>query len=824
MKKLFTLAVAVLASVCLMAETVTMDCALAKGSTPSPSIGVALLSGGAFDGNGYKMSNDGNYIGWNISAANKTFTAVTFSGYINSNDASKLWGFQFSTDGGTTWGTELTQNNEANNKAYHDITVGVTIPSGANAIRIIRRAGTSAYVRSITLTLADDTPASDPVTSITVNGPEAGYIGLPVTLTAKTDVKADTIWWTDQYGTKQESKNGVFTFTPSAAGSYTYTAWAENAHNENPVTKEHSVTVTKLCGELIKVSATAYNAATATGIFSGTTSASMSSKDSEKSVYEDLTGYKLNTKNQHLGITFNAGQTLRAGDVATVFVTTVSAKLQLFADKGTTLIGETDNVVQGENQIILGSAANGANGIYVYRTEAAGADMNPFVAYISVIRSCEESDNTNIAELTVNGEAVTPSGSAYSYTLSSSYEEPTVSVAVTTEHPLAKITDNIGGDLANPFTIATPATGESNVMPFRVVAENGDFYNYVITITKSASLNNDATLSALSVEGYTLSPAFDAEVTAYTITKAYGAENPATSAVTATPNDANANAAVVLEGNVYTITVTAEDGETKKEYTITVNEAAARKALLRATFAFFSGKDSICVDGFIANGNIDVPYIGETQPTFVAVEFWQKDGEPTAEVVDGKLVVTGVDSQQDEYTITYHKLTPKTLDYEEVVFDTVPSYVFSVYGFDADKGVKFSKDVEEASNRRISEGKDRIYIALPAAGQVILTGGSAGARPIKITVNGNVSAINSTPKAGETIKLSLNKSKANFIGIESNKNNGDGGFIKLQLQQDYPTALDNTEDNAKAVKTIENGQIVIIKNGVRYNVLGVELR
>lgn len=36
------------------------------------------------------------------------------------------------------------------------------------------------------------------------------------------------------------------------------------------------------------------------------------------------------------------------------------------------------------------------------------------------------------------------------------------------------------------------------------------------------------------------------------------------------------------------------------------------------------------------------------------------------------------------------------------------------------------------------------------------------------------------------------------------------------------TAIDNTAVEAKAVKMIENGQIVIIKNGVRYNVLGAQ--
>jgi len=38
------------------------------------------------------------------------------------------------------------------------------------------------------------------------------------------------------------------------------------------------------------------------------------------------------------------------------------------------------------------------------------------------------------------------------------------------------------------------------------------------------------------------------------------------------------------------------------------------------------------------------------------------------------------------------------------------------------------------------------------------------------------------------------------------------------------TAIDNTNADAQAVKVIENGQLVIIKNGVKYNALGAELR
>ena len=39
-----------------------------------------------------------------------------------------------------------------------------------------------------------------------------------------------------------------------------------------------------------------------------------------------------------------------------------------------------------------------------------------------------------------------------------------------------------------------------------------------------------------------------------------------------------------------------------------------------------------------------------------------------------------------------------------------------------------------------------------------------------------------------------------------------------------PTAIDNTNADAKAVKMIENGQLIIIKNGVRYNVAGQQVK
>ena len=50
-----------------------------------------------------------------------------------------------------------------------------------------------------------------------------------------------------------------------------------------------------------------------------------------------------------------------------------------------------------------------------------------------------------------------------------------------------------------------------------------------------------------------------------------------------------------------------------------------------------------------------------------------------------------------------------------------------------------------------------------------------------------------------------------------------GGYILHKVEIGGGQGVENVFDNAKAVKTFENGQLVIIKNGVKYNALGVEL-
>jgi hypothetical protein len=51
----------------------------------------------------------------------------------------------------------------------------------------------------------------------------------------------------------------------------------------------------------------------------------------------------------------------------------------------------------------------------------------------------------------------------------------------------------------------------------------------------------------------------------------------------------------------------------------------------------------------------------------------------------------------------------------------------------------------------------------------------------------------------------------------------DGGYRIKAIQVGELQGVENTMVSEKAIKVFENGQLVIIKNGVRYNAIGVQL-
>lgn len=812
MKKIFTIAAAMLASFTLMAQTAifgpfTVNTGTnVKDQENAVNGGIAVLSK-IFDSGG---SNE-------VTIADQTFykfsssTAVkcTLSeGTFEEGDSIEVIVASHASSKKTT-GVKLNNSidvfgevpgGEAAKFSY--IVKAEDGIAGQNNFTVNRYNSDSKF-GTITVFRESVTPSTDPVSEVTVTGPTEGFVGIPVTLKAKTDKKADKIWWTDKYGTTLSEK-AEFTFTPAAEGEVTYTAWAENEYNVSPALKEHTLTIAgKLCGELIKATHTGGKTATVEGVIGGT--ADKNTQDNGK----------LGSNGHYFGVKLASGS-FQAGDVVTIVASALNGgnTATLFSDKGNTSLGSADFDTESLTATIV--LTEEAEWVYLYRKESS---CNPSVATISVTRSCEASNNANMARVYAQTgpdefHDFVREGDVFSIEVPMEIGGITEApVFFVLEHPKATANET------SPFNAPIPEVGADPIEKvITVTAEDGvTTRDFTLRVARRSEASHDATLKSLAVEGFTLDPAFDPAVLKYTITKPHGSANPGTDKLVLEPNDDSAHTEKLAEGDDLKVVVTAEDGETKLTYVIHIVEAAAKKDLLEVSF-------SNGVHGFIKDGNIQVPYLaGEAEPTFEGVKFWNPDGEPTAAIEEGQLVVTGIDDKKATYTLEFIPITPMEFSEEEVVFSEVPSYIFSVYGFDADKGVKFSKDVEEAGTRRISEGRDRIYLALPAAGKVILTSGTGASRPVVITVNGVASSVTKTAAKEEAIEIGLSTEGNNFVAIESNGNNGDGGFIKLQLSQDKPMAIDYTTDGVKAVKFIQNGQIFILRGEKIYTITGQEL-
>ena len=114
--------------------------------------------------------------------------------------------------------------------------------------------------------------------------------------------------------------------------------------------------------------------------------------------------------------------------------------------------------------------------------------------------------------------------------------------------------------------------GENTVI-IRVTADNGNTKEYILKVTRKEPPSVNALLKGLSVAEGALSPSFDPNTTAYTIS--IPADKSSLS-LDVTPADSKAtyqitgNEAFRREGNIVSITVTAEDGKSQTTYTITV--------------------------------------------------------------------------------------------------------------------------------------------------------------------------------------------------------------------------------------------------------------
>ncbi|MBA4719402.1 MAG: cadherin-like beta sandwich domain-containing protein [Nitrosopumilus sp.] len=200
------------------------------------------------------------------------------------------------------------------------------------------------------------------------------------------------------------------------------------------------------------------------------------------------------------------------------------------------------------------------------------------------------------------------STSAYTDTVANNVASLTVTPTTTDSN--ASVTVN-GADITSTGASAAInlTVGANNIITLIGTAEDGTTTRaYTITITRSAPpTSNNADLNSLTLStGDNLSPTFNSATTAYSATVAN-----TVSSLTVTPTTANGNATVLVNGftatstaasgtinlnvgaNTITVRVTAQNGTTTKEYTITVTRAVSTAVAIPAITASVSTVNAV---------------------------------------------------------------------------------------------------------------------------------------------------------------------------------------------------------------------------------------
>lgn len=317
---------------------------------------------------------------------------------------------------------------------------------------------------------------------------------------------------------------------------------------------------------------------------------------------------------------------------------------------------------------------------------------------------------------------------------------------------------------------------------------------YVLTVTISATASTDATLKSLSVGGTAVKD-FAADKYTYAVEVPYGTA--AQPAITFEVNDATATPVLTdadwtSDTKTATVEVTAQDGTTTLTYTINFTIADLKRTITSLAFSNGVGGYIINDEAVMVTGGtphtITVPYIGETKPTAGAATFGETEtsGEMS---VDGntytlKSTLDGGASQLD-YAVTYRQLTPANIAlntvYEFSAEDASASWIHTVYGYDASKGLRYSKTTN-TDKPRSTEGTTRIVFAIPAGVTKVTLNSTGTNRAIKITS----SAGTVEKSAANSYEVEIDGTEASLLIVESNQTGGDGGFASIVLSDGSP--------------------------------------
>ncbi|WP_408891942.1 cadherin-like beta sandwich domain-containing protein [Paenibacillus taichungensis] len=230
------------------------------------------------------------------------------------------------------------------------------------------------------------------------------------------------------------------------------------------------------------------------------------------------------------------------------------------------------DLVTGLNTVqIIVTAEDGSNNTY-----------NLMVNRISLI-----SDNANLGGLTLSSGTLSPAFAPETEFYEVEVEDAISSITInaTTEDTNATLTVN--GNVVTSGQDSTPISLNpgSNSITILVTAQGGQTKTYTIHVTRQlANPSQDASLTAITVPGLNLTPAFRPDVEQYTTSVSSSTSSllvsvtPVQEGASVQINNTSGNSAnIALENgrNTVTIEVTAPNGITKKTYTLLITRSTS---------------------------------------------------------------------------------------------------------------------------------------------------------------------------------------------------------------------------------------------------------
>ena len=353
--------------------------------------------------------------------------------------------------------------------------------------------------------------------------------------------------------------------------------------------------------------------------------------------------------------------------------------------------------------------------------------------YLVTVNRAPLAGNINLQNLTVSPGTLVPGflASTTSYTVD--VANTVDSVTVTALPQDAGATVSINGQTGTSRSVSLGAEGSSTPILIEVTAPNLNQKTYLVLVNR-AGLAGDNKLSALSVTGQTLVPAFSASVLNYTVTVASGVTSVNVSATKSDPNAvmsgsvtagagvATGQATISLNGpgnsTPITIVVEAPNGN-EKTYTVIVNRAAlggnnnlqtltvTSGSLVPAfiasttsyTVAVASGVDSVTVAATAQDAGATVSINNQTttsllvplgaagSSTPISIEVTAPNGNPKTYTVTVNRAALGGNNNLQTLTVTSGSLVPafiaSTTSYTVAVASGVDSVTVAATAQDA---------------------------------------------------------------------------------------------------------------------------------------------